>query len=75
MITHIVIKIKNKNGILVNYLEPGDYLHANEIRKIQHKCRIKEVIYGEVFTYYDIDMDFSNSLKSGSEIIIDNRNK
>ncbi len=74
MITKIVVKIKNGvNGVEVNYLEKTDSFYRNTIREKQHKCRIKEVIYGGVFSYYSDTMDFTYSLECGGKILIDNR--
>jgi len=74
MITKIIVKIKNGvNGVETNYLEKTGTFYRNDIRQKQHKCRIKEVIYGDVFTYYNDTMDFTYSLEVGGEILIDNR--
>ena len=74
MITKIIVKIKNGvNGVEVNYLEKTKSFYRNEHRQKQHKCRIKEVIYGGVFTYYSDTMDFTYSLSNGGKFLIDNR--
>ena len=73
MIAQIVIKVKSNIGVEVTYIEKSDSFYNKEVRKLQHKCRIKEVIYGGVFNYYDDMMDFTNSINAGGIIIIDNR--
>jgi len=69
----IVIQIERKDGTKVSYLKKTERYHKSEIRDRQHKCRIKETIYGGVFGYYCEGMDFTLSLSVGSKITIDNR--
>lgn len=71
MITKIIIQTQRPNGLKVTYLENLD--KHKSIRDLQHKCRIKEVIYGGVFVYYSDGMDFTNAINAGSIITIDNR--
>ena len=74
MISKVIVKIKNGvNGVETNYLEKTKSFYKNDIRQKQHKCRIKEVIYGGVFTYYSDTMNFTNSIEAGGKFLIDNR--
>lgn len=74
MITPVMIQIEKENGYKVTYIKKADSFYEKTIRERQHKCKIKEVIYGDCFNYYDEGMCFKNSLLSGSKIVIDNRN-
>ena len=61
-----VITVKTKIGLLT-------YLNVNDISnlpKLNHRLRIKQVIYSRLFHTYNHEMDFSNST-----IITDNRDK
>ena len=60
----LVIKINTKSGPL-NYIKVRKFKTLHEAH---HRLRIKQVIYGEIFTYYCEGMDFSRST-----ILIDNR--
>lgn len=74
MITPIVIKIHNtKRDVVVTYIKKDNSFYKKEIRDRQHKLRIKEVIYGGVFNYYNESMDFTYSIQEGGKILIDNR--
>ena len=74
MISKVIVKIKNGvNGVESHYLEKSGAFYRNTIREKQHKCRIKEVIYGGVFSYYSDTMDFTYSLSVGGKFLIDNR--
>jgi len=57
----------------VTYIKKTDSFYRKTIRELQHKCRIKEVIYGGVYGYYAEGMNFTKSLEAGSVITIDNR--
>lgn len=71
MISSIVIKVVRKDGKVVTYIDNKN--PKSELRAKQHKCRIKEVIYGGAFGYYCEGMDFNISLQVGSTIVIDRR--
>lgn len=69
---NVIIEIVSAKGIIVNYL-----FYKEDKRKslfdYQHKARIKQIIFGEVFTYYHKEMDFTHALNSGCKILTDNR--
>jgi hypothetical protein len=73
MIAKIVIQIERLDGNRITYIEKSDTFYEKTIIERKHKCRIKETIYGGLFTYYDDEMDFGNSFIAGSKIIIDTR--
>jgi len=73
MITPIVIQTQRPCGLKVTYIEKEHNFYEKTIRERQHKCRIKEVIYGGCFGYYAEGMDFTNAINAGSKIVIDNR--
>jgi len=50
--------------MLLNYIEHP----TNDLPKLQHKLRVKQIIYGELFHVYHKDMQFEKS-----DILIDNR--
>ena len=60
----LIIKVKCNNGMLLNYIEHK----IDNLPKLQHKLRIKQVIYGELFHVYHKEMNFSKS-----NIVVDNR--
>lgn len=60
-----VITVQTKNQGLLTYLRIKD---VSNLPKLQHKLRIKQVIYGRLFHVYNNEMDFSNS-----QILIDKR--
>ena len=60
----IIISIDSKFGI-VNYIKPN---MKTDNHKRLHKLRIKQILFGGIYTYYHPEMDFSNS-----KIITDNR--
>lgn len=62
----LVIQVKSLKGINVNYIKTKN--HHNDGFKLRHRTKFKELIYGGIFTYYNVEMDFSNST-----ILIDNR--
>lgn len=70
MITPIIVQLTRKDGTKVNYLKKSS---NNDVCKMLHKCRIKEVIYGGVFAYYADGMNFNHALSVGSILTIDNR--
>ena len=61
----VVITVQTKQGPL-NYIENR---HQSNY-EAKHRLRLKETILGELFTYYNKGMNFTNS-----EILIDNREK
>lgn len=73
MIIPIVVQLQREDGTKVSYLKKTERYHKSELREKQHKCRIKEVIYGGVFGYYCEGMDFTLALESGRIMTIDNR--
>lgn len=73
MISPTVIQIQTKSGKINTYIKKPDNFYDKALRDLQHKCRVKEVIYGGCFVYYDDEMDFTCALNAGSTILIDNR--
>lgn len=70
-----VITILSK-GVNVNYvLLPEKDLKTKTLHQLNHKNRIKQIIYGEIFTYYHDEMDFTHALNNGCKIILDERGK
>lgn len=70
MITPIIVQLQRIDGTKVNYLKKKD---NNDVSKMLHKCRLKEVIYGGVFAYYADGMNFQHALDARSKITIDER--
>lgn len=60
-----VVKILSDKGIVVNYINVNE--NHNGFERL-HRTRFKQIVYGEIFTYYHKDMDFSKS-----NILEDNR--
>lgn len=75
MISPIVIQIKKPSGLLITYIKKESSFYSKTLRERQHKCRIKEMIYGGVYSYYAEGMNFTKSIEAGGEITIDNREK
>ncbi len=73
MIATIVIQIEKPSGLKVTYINRGETFYRKTLAQVQHKCKVKEVIYGGAYTYFDEGMDFTFSLDSGSVITVDNR--
>ena len=60
---NLIVKV-NCKGVIVNYISHP----ITDIVKLQHKVRIKQVIYGELFHVYHAEMNFTNC-----QVLIDNR--
>ena len=61
---NLVVKVRCKNGMLLNYINHP----TNDLHRLHHKLKIKQVIFGELFHVYHKEMNFSNS-----NIVVDNR--
>lgn len=61
----LVIQVLSVKGVKVNYLS---YDSTRQTHELHHRARVKQAIYGGVFTYYNSEMDFGRS-----DILIDNR--
>lgn len=65
----LVVQVDSRFGP-VNYMKMPDDFKSEHLYKLQHKSRVKQILFGQIFTYFHNDMDFSKS-----KIIIDNRKK
>lgn len=68
-----VITLINKVGKKTTYLWLSSSDNNKNNFQLQHKLRIKQIIYGHIFTYYHPQMDFTFCLNNGCKIITDNR--
>lgn len=66
-----IIKYETSSGRIINYMfiKPHEKFQNNAI--LGHKKRVKEVLFGEIFTYYDEEMNFDHV--PINKILIDNR--
>lgn len=69
---NIIIKIISPKGVIINYLSCEEDKRKS-LFEYQHKARIKQILFGEVFTYYHPEMDFTNALNAGFKILTDKR--
>ena len=60
-----VVTVQTKNQGLLTYIKSNI---PDNLSKLHHKLKIKQIIYGRIFHVYCDEMDFSKS-----NIIVDNR--
>lgn len=53
----IIIKIES-NSKIVNYIKPN--MKTDNFHRL-HKLRIKQALFGEIYTYFHPEMNFNNS--------------
>lgn len=76
-----VITLSNPSGVFTDAgISPIlTYLRMKETKTgtygIQHRLRVKEAIYGQRFSNYNDEMDFTNAITAGCIIIRDKRNE
>ncbi len=69
-----VIEIVSPKGIKTTYLNlPEKHLQTKSLFQLQHKMRVKQILFGGAFTYYHTEMDFTNAVNAGFKITTDNR--
>lgn len=68
-----IVLITNK-GVKLTYLFLTEKDKKKTNFELLHRTRIKQILFGGIFTYYHPEMDFINTESDGSKIIIDNRN-
>jgi hypothetical protein len=54
------VRIQTSSGV-VNYMDYPKHRMTNLVG-LKHLLRVKQVLYGEIFTFYHKDMNFSNSV-------------
>ena len=70
----LVISIVSSKGIKTNYIFLSEKDKKKTLFELQHKMRVKQILFGEVFTYYNEEMDFTFALNNGCKILTDKRN-
>lgn len=68
-----VITLIDKKKRKTVYISLSEKDKSKNNFQLLHKLRIKQVIYGDAFTYYNPQMDFTYCLNNGCTIEQDNR--
>ena len=66
-IRNVEIILKTSKGAIVVYISAK--IPNGLIYKLQHRLRVLSALHGCFVCVYDKDMDFSNALEAGGEIV------
>lgn len=73
MKTEAIVLLTNK-GIKLTYLFRTEKDKGKTNFELQHRTRVKQILFGGIFTYYHEEMDFTNAIKD-DKILINNTNQ
>lgn len=71
IVKNTIVEITRPDGKRVVYI--AVLRRPEMIGALQHKLRVKSIIFGCIVSTYCPEMDFENSIKAGSVMTVDNR--